>query len=91
MGWTPGEGLGRRRDGNVDPISLPGQVGKKGLGSGRNKGRSAGPPETKECKVFGYEVEPGVIKYGYPGERNGQKVLQLIQVSGRGRLWCAQG
>ena len=86
MGWTPGEGLGRRRDGNVDPISLPGQVGKKGLGSGRNKGRSAGPPETKECKVFGYEVEPGVIKYGYPGERNGQKVLQLIQVSGRGRL-----
>lgn len=31
MGWTPGEGLGKNRDGSTDPLSLDVKTDKKGL------------------------------------------------------------
>ena len=84
MGWEPGEGLGRLRDGITEPHIPCGQVSTEGLGMRRcrpSKGKDAGP------KVKALETEPGVTVYGYEGERNGQPVLEEVECTGRGRLF----
>ena len=89
LGWKPGEGIGRRGQGVVDPHLPPGQTSRAGLGSTlRGTAQPANKPEKKDKeKVMGFEASDGRMVYGYQGERNGQQVIEEVSCTGRGRLF----
>ena len=80
MGWTEGEGIGKREDGISEPVEAGiGQTSRRGLGFGARK---ATRDKTEGAAVlYGIETEEG-IKYGTMGERNGQTVLEVKKVEG---------
>ena len=78
MGAKLGKGLGKHLQGIVEPPAAAGQTSRAGLGKRSTTKRAAGP---QQHGIMGYETAAGV-KYGYPGERNGQIVLELTAFDG---------
>ena len=77
MGAQLGKGLGKNLQGVLEPPIAVGQTSRAGLGKTHNAA-SAQPPRPK---LMGYEAD-GTTHFGWPGERNGQIVLELTSFDG---------
>jgi len=44
MGWQPGQVIGKRGEGNVEPIAMTVKIDRKGLSAGKEKATKKGHP-----------------------------------------------
>ena len=68
--------IGKNLQGILEPPAAVGQTSKAGLGK-----RKAHAPRGPQPKLMGYEID-GTTHFGWPGERNGQIVLELTSFDG---------
>ena len=76
MGAQLGKGLGKNLQGILEPPAAVGQTSKAGLGKTPSRVQRSTQPN-----LMGLELE-GATHFGWPGERNGQTVLELTNFDG---------
>ena len=90
MGWTPGTGLGRDSQGRTSPIPTPNPRGGGGLGGPPARGARPDPGggrAGKGLELKAHELDTGKIVYGRLGNRDGAEVLEVWDVTPRGKAF----
>ena len=78
MGAQLGKGIGKNLQGRLEPPIAIGQTTKAGLGKAP---RLSSQPKSDRPILMGLERD-GTTRFGWPGERNGQIVLELSSFDG---------
>ena len=86
LGWSEGQGLGKRSQGRTEPHLPGGQITRSGLGATARAHTHQDERKEEGPKIKGFEIEPGVLVYGYEGEKDGKQVLQEVRCTSRGLI-----